>query len=172
MLAATACALLGSALLPSVGGADDVEALQAKVAVAREEAGSLATELQAAQAELATAEAQAEAASAREQRLAGLLAKGEARAARLAAEVKATERRLVAEKLRLSRARAALAARLVAIYESGAPSTASVILAASDFDELAMRSEYLERIEQSDADLADRVAQVRRRVAGALRRVT
>ena len=43
----------------------------------------------------------------------------------------------------LHRARAALSERLVAIYESGTPSTASVILASGSFDELATRTEYL-----------------------------
>ena len=82
-----------------------------------------------------------------------------------------TKRRLAAEKRRLHRARAALAARLVAIYESGSPSTASIILASDSIDELATRTEYLERIQQSDSDLAGRVAQVRRTVAAALQRV-
>jgi septal ring factor EnvC (AmiA/AmiB activator) len=166
--AAFACVLLGLALLPASGGAEDVEALRTKVASARDEAGALAAKLQAAQAELAAAEQEAAAASAREERLSALLASGEQRAARLAGKVRRTQRRLAAEKRRLRRARDVLAARLVAIYESGAPSTASVLLAASDFDELATRSEYLERIERSDAELADRVAQVRRTVAGAL----
>jgi septal ring factor EnvC (AmiA/AmiB activator) len=170
-LAAFACALLGLALLPVAGGAEDTEALQAKVAAAREEAESLTLRLQAAQSELATAQQEADVASDREQQLSALLASGEQRAARLAGEVADTQRRLMIEKRRLHRARSALAARLVAIYESGAPSTASVILASSDFDELATRTEYLERIEQSDADLADRVAEVRGSIAAALERV-
>lgn len=170
-LAALTCALLGLALLPVAGGAEDVEALQAKVAAAREEAESLSSRLQAAQSELAAAQQEADAASSREQQLSTLLASGEQRAARLADEVADTERRLTIEKRRLRRARSALAARLVAIYESGAPSTASVILASSDFEELATRTEYLERIEQSDADLADRVAEVRGSITAALERV-
>lgn len=170
--AALACAALGSALLPAgIAGAESATALQAKVSAAREEAGSLAEGLRATRAELAAAEQEATAASAREERLGALLATGEERAARLAVKVHSTEARLAAEKERLRRARAALAARLVAIYETGAPSTASVILGADDFDELATRSEYLEQIESSDAALADRVAEVRRAVAAALERV-
>lgn len=110
-------------------------------------------------------------ASAREQKLTTLLATGEEKAARLTAEVQRTKRRLAAEKRRLHRARVALASRLVAIYESGSPSTASIILASNSIDELATRTEYLERIQQSDSDLAARVAQVRRTVAAALQRV-
>jgi peptidoglycan hydrolase CwlO-like protein len=167
-----ACGLISVLLFSvAVSKAANIEALQNKVAAAREEAGSLVSKLQAAQSELAAAEGQAEAASAREQRLTALLATGEERAERLAAKVRQTQHRLAIEKKRLRRARAALASRLVAIYESGAPSTASVILASSDFEELATRTEYLERIEQSDSDLAGRVAQVRRSVTAALARV-
>ncbi len=165
-------ALIGFALLSAtVAGAASVGDLEAKVSAARSEAGSLAANLQAAQSELATAQAEADAASAREEELTGLLATGEERAARLASGVRRTQHRLAAERRRLRRARAALAERLVAIYESGSPSTASVILASGSFDELATRAEYLERIESSDSDLAGRVAQVRRTVAAALERI-
>jgi peptidoglycan hydrolase CwlO-like protein len=165
-------ALLGFALLSATGaGAASVGDLEAKVSAARSEAGSLAASLQAAQSELATAQTEADAASAREEELTGLLATGEERAAHLATGVRRTQRRLAAERRRLRRARAALAERLVAIYESGSPSTASVILASGSFDELATRTEYLERIERSDSDLAGRVAQVRRTVAAALERI-
>src|SRR5262249_55988088 len=82
-----------------------------------------------------------------------------------------TQHQLELAKERLRRARRVLAARLVAMYESGAPDTASVILAASSFDEMATRTEYLTRIQQSDSALAQRVASVRRAVAAALRRI-
>jgi septal ring factor EnvC (AmiA/AmiB activator) len=171
-LVALLCALLApSALAAAPASAAGISALQGKVSAGREEAGSLAGQLQAAQGELAAAQQEATAASAREQKLTTLLATGEERAARLAAEVQRTKRRLAAEKRRLQRARAALASRLVAIYESGSPSTASIILASNSIDELATRTEYLERIQQSDSDLAARVAQVRRTVAAALDRV-
>ena len=145
--------------------------LETKVSAARSEASSLTASLQAAQAELAAAQGEADAANAREEELTGLLATGEERAARLATDVRRTQRRLAAGKRRLHRARAALSARLVAIYETGVPSTASVILASDSFDELATRTEYLERIERSDSELAGRVAQVRRTVAAALERI-
>ncbi len=171
-LAILSFALLASALLlAATADGANIDGLQAKVAAARSEAGSLASKLQAAQAELAAAQEEAAAASAREERLTDLLAHGEERAARLAGEVEATQHHLAAEKKRLRRARGVLSQRLVAIYESGAPSTASVILASSDFEELAARTEYLDRIEQSDSDLARRVGQVRRSVTRELKLV-
>lgn len=172
LLAAFLSALLApTALEAAPASAADISTLQQKVAAGRDEAGSLAGQLQAAQGELAAAEQEAAAAGAREQKLTDLLATGEEKAARLADEVEQTQRRLAAEKRRLHRARGALATRLVAIYESGSPSTASVILASDSIDELATRTEYLQQIEQSDSDLASRVAQVRRTVAAALDRV-
>jgi septal ring factor EnvC (AmiA/AmiB activator) len=169
---ALACATFAVALvLAGAASATDIGALQAKVSTAREEASSLASQLQAAQGELATAQEEAAAASAREDKLTGLLTTGEERAAHLATDVRRTQRHLAAEKRRLHRARTALAQRLVAIYESGTPSTTSVILASTSYDELTTRTEYLDRIEQSDSDLASRVAQVRHSVAAALKRV-
>lgn len=171
-LVALACAVLGlCAGAVGIAGAASIDALQQKVSTAREEASSLAGQLQSAQAEVASAEGEAVAAASREEKLSALLATGEEKAARLAGEVRRTQRQLAAAKARLRRARKALADRLVAIYESGAPSTASAILASDDLDELAARTEYLERIQQSDTDLAERVAEVRLSVTRALRRV-
>jgi septal ring factor EnvC (AmiA/AmiB activator) len=171
-LAILSLALLVSALLlAATADGANIDSLRAKVAAARGEAGSLASKLRAAQAELAAAQEEAAAASAREEKLTDLLAHGEERAARLADEVRATQHHLAAEKKRLRRARGVLSRRLVAIYESGSPSTASMILGSSDFDELATRTEYLDRIERSDSDLAHRVEQVRRAVTHELKLV-
>lgn len=167
-----AIALLGLALLavaPALGA--EIGALQAKVDRARGEAAALGEEIRAAQGELLAAEGEAAAAASREQRLSALLATGQERAARLAGRVETAERRLWEEVRRLRRARRALAGRLVAIYRSGVPSTASVILASGDFDELAVRSEYLQRIEDHDAELAGRVEEVRDAVRRGLKRV-
>lgn len=158
-------------LVASVATAQEVGDLRAKVEQGREEAAALATEIRSVQEQVLAAEAEADAAATKERRLSGLLASGEERAAELAAEIAATERRLAAEKRRLRRARRALADRLVAIYMSGSPSTASVVLASGDLDELAVRSGYLERIERSDSELAGRVEEVRDAVRQDLRLV-
>jgi septal ring factor EnvC (AmiA/AmiB activator) len=167
-----AIALVVAAVLAAASAhAADVGALRDRVGAAREEAASLGAEIRSTQERLVTTEAEVAAAAARERHLADLLAHGRERAARLAAKVERAERHLEAERRRLSRARRVLADRLVAIYESGSPSTASVILASGDFDELATRTEYLERIEESDTELAARVEQVRDQVRRGLKRV-
>ncbi|HYP56229.1 MAG TPA: transglycosylase family protein, partial [Solirubrobacterales bacterium] len=88
-----------------------------------------------------------------------------------AADVATAERMLAREKRSLRRARGALADRLLAIYQGGSPSTASFVLASSDVDDFAARTEYLERIEESGAQLAERVEEVRDTVRLGLRRV-
>ncbi len=142
-------------------GAAEVDALEAKLAGARDEAVTLAAGLRESKERLAAAESEAAKAAAREERLSTLLAAGEERAAALSRELRTTREQLAIERARLQRSRRALAERLVAIYESGMPSTATLIFAAGDYDELSARAEYLRAIEESDSALADRVEQVR-----------
>jgi septal ring factor EnvC (AmiA/AmiB activator) len=160
--AALLCALLAVVLLSAPGaGAADADALETKLAGAREEAGSIAAGLRSSRARLAVAEGEAASAAAKEERLANLLAEGQERAAALSRKLSLTRRQLAVEKARLRRSRGALAARLVAIYESGTPSTASLIFGSGDYQELITRANYLRAIEESDSALADRVEQVR-----------
>jgi septal ring factor EnvC (AmiA/AmiB activator) len=167
-----AVAFLAVALLTVASArAADVGALRDKVGGAREEAAALGAEIRDTQERLAATEAEAAAAAARERRLTDLLAHGRERAARLAAKVARSERQLEAARERLRRARRALADRLVAIYMSGLPSTASIVLGSGDIDELEVRTEYLQRIEDSDTLLAARVEQVRNQVRHELKLV-
>jgi septal ring factor EnvC (AmiA/AmiB activator) len=163
--------LLAVLLVAASAEAADVGALRSKVERGRDEAAALGSQIRATQSRVAAAEGEAAAAASRERRLSVLLDHGRERAARLAAEVARTERHLEAERARLRRARRALAQRLVAIYENGSPSAASVILASSSYAELATRSEYLQRIEDSDTELAARVEQVRNAVRHELKLV-
>jgi septal ring factor EnvC (AmiA/AmiB activator) len=160
--AALLCALL-VALGAAAGraGATEAEQLEAKLATAREEAGSLSSQLQATTAELAGAEAEAKDAAAEEEELTALLAEGRERAAELADKLRVTRHRLAVEKARLQRSRAVLAERLVAIYESGTPSTADLVFGSGDYDDFVAQNDYLRAISEADSALADRVAEVR-----------
>ena len=167
-----AVALLFVALLAVASArAAEIGGLRDKVGGAREEAASLGAEIRDTQERLTATEAEAVAAAARERHLSDLLAHGRERAARLAAKVRRAERHLEEERARLRRARRALAQRLVAIYMSGTPSTASIVLGSGDINELEVRTEYLQRIEESDTQLAARVEQVRDEVRHELRAV-
>ncbi|MDQ2631317.1 MAG: transglycosylase family protein, partial [Actinomycetota bacterium] len=152
--------------------ATEAEKLEAKLASARDEASALAGQLQSTTAELAGAEAEADDAAAREEELTGLLAEGRERTAELARKLKATERRLAIEKARLRRSRQALAQRLVAIYESGVPSTESLVFGADDYEDFTTQSDYLQAISEADSALADRVADVRVAVQRQVEKVT
>jgi septal ring factor EnvC (AmiA/AmiB activator) len=155
------CALTAAVLAVAPAGAADAGALEAKLAGARDEAGSIAAGLRQSHQELAAAEGEAAAAEAREERLSGLLAEGEERAAELSRKLDATRKQLTLERARLRRSREALASRLVAIYESGTPSTADLVFGSGDYEELVTRADYMRAIEESDSALADRVAEVR-----------
>jgi septal ring factor EnvC (AmiA/AmiB activator) len=161
----SAVVLLAVVLLTvATAHAADIGALRDKVGGAREEAASLGARIRDTQERLAATEAEAAAAAARVRHLTDLLAHGRERAARLATKVDLSQRHLEAERRRLRRARHALADRLVAIYMSGSPSTASIVLGSGDINELEVRTEYLQRIEDSDTELAARVEQVRNSV--------
>jgi septal ring factor EnvC (AmiA/AmiB activator) len=159
------CALLAAVLafVPRAGAAD-AGRLEAKLSSARDEAGSIAAGLRVSREQLAVAEGEAATAAAKEERLSGLLAEGQERAAALSHKLNLTRKQLAAEKARLRRSRRALAARLVAIYESGTPSTASLVFGSGDYQELITRTNYLRAIEESDGALAGRVEQVRNEV--------
>jgi septal ring factor EnvC (AmiA/AmiB activator) len=160
--AASLCALL-AVLVAAVGtaSAGKADALEAKLAQARDEASSISSQLQATTAELAGAEAEAAKAQAREEKLSALLTEGRERAAELVRKLEATKHRLEVEKARLQRSRQVLADRLVAIYESGTPDAATLVLEADDYQDLVARNDYLRAINEADSALAERVAEVR-----------
>jgi septal ring factor EnvC (AmiA/AmiB activator) len=169
--AAFAAMLAALVLVAAPAGAASPGQLEAKLATAREEAGSIAAGLQQSHVELASAEAEAQHAENHERRLTELLAAGEARAAGLERRVERTRARLVRERARLARAREALANRLVAIYETGVADPTSLVLGSGDYEELATRAEYLRMISAADSALAGRVEQVRNEVKDAAERV-
>jgi septal ring factor EnvC (AmiA/AmiB activator) len=158
-------ALIALVLVFAAGAhAADRGKLEARLTAGREEASALSGELQASQAELAGAEAEAARAEHHEERLSGLLAEGEAREAQLSGEVRASRRRLAVEKSRLRRSRRDLAQRLVDIYETGTPDTASIILGSGSYEELVTRDTYLRTINEADSALANRVGETRDQV--------
>lgn len=160
--AASLCALL-ALLVVAVGtaSAGKTEALEAKLGKARDEASSLSSELQVTTAELGSAEAEAAKAQAHEETLGELLAEGRERAVQLARKLVDTRHRLAVEKARLQRSRQILAERLVAIYESGTPDAATLVLESDDYQDLVARNDYLRAINEADSALTERVAEVR-----------
>jgi peptidoglycan hydrolase CwlO-like protein len=149
-------------------GAQDVGTLESRIASARSEAQGLAADIEAKTAALAGARSQAVAAAQRESELTGLLAQGQERAAELAERVSVAEDRLAEARDRLERAIVVLENRLVAIYKGEFPDATTLILESDGFEDLVTRADYLERIEDADAELVARVRELRDQVASQL----
>ena len=166
-LSACVAALLVGVALP-VGAASvsaqDIGALQGKIDRARLEAQGLAAEIESNEAAIAQAQARAAAAAREEAQLTALLSAGREREAELTQQVSEAEDRLDAARERLQRALGVLAERLVAIYKGEVPDAATLILEADGFDDLVTRADYLQRLQESDADLAARVRSLREQV--------
>jgi septal ring factor EnvC (AmiA/AmiB activator) len=163
--------MVAALVLTASARAADPGQLEAKLASARDEAGAISNELRESRERMQVAEAEAAAAQAREQRLSGLLTQGEEHAAELSGELDRTRGQLAVAKARLRRSRQLLAARLVAIYESGTPDTATVFLGARDYQDLLAQADYLRVISESDSALASRVGDVRVEVEAEVERV-
>jgi septal ring factor EnvC (AmiA/AmiB activator) len=158
-------ALAGAAQATSIG------TLQARVNSARAQAQTLAGTVQ-----LRNAQFQAAAADARNaaQRLASIedeLANGRARLARIQHRVAIATIRLRKAQARLHREQGQLSDRLVAIYKSGTPDIASLLLNATSFSDLLTRESYLRKINDADQALVARVKAMRNRVRAALAQV-
>jgi murein DD-endopeptidase MepM/ murein hydrolase activator NlpD len=77
------------------------------------------------------------------------------------AELDAASERLARVRAQLKRALTALRERLVAMYETGSPDLVSVIIGSNDLDDLAARTEYLNRLHGMDEAVVGRVRDLR-----------
>jgi murein DD-endopeptidase MepM/ murein hydrolase activator NlpD len=112
---------------------DRVERLTGEVATLRNEEAAVRVRLDAKQAELD----------------------------RAIADLEVAKERLNAMRARLRRALIALRDRLVAIYETGTPDVLSVLVGASDYEDLVGRTEYLSQIGDMDEAIVTRVRDLR-----------
>jgi murein DD-endopeptidase MepM/ murein hydrolase activator NlpD len=87
------------------------------------------------------------------------------------AELDVAKKHLAVVKARLKRALVALRDRLVAMYETGTPDVLSLILQSDGYDELATRTEYLERIHGMDEAVVGRVRDLRNQVRNTVARL-
>jgi septal ring factor EnvC (AmiA/AmiB activator) len=164
-------ALVAFAVSALPARAGSIGTLQAKVDQARSEAQTLAAAVQLRGAELAAAAHDANAAAQRQRAVESELARGAARAGRLEAAVTAAHERLLAAQARLRRVQDRLSRRLIAIYKSGTPDMATVLLEADGFSDLLTRAAYLQQINNADQAIVGRIASLRDQVQSALERV-
>ena len=168
IVAASLAAIAALGLSATQVGAQDIGTLESRIATARGDAQGVAADIEAKTAALAEARASAAAAAQREAELAGVLAQGRERAAALAQRVTEAEARLAEARDRLRRAIDVLEQRLVAIYKGEVPDATTLLLEADGYEDLITRADYLERIEDADAELVDRVRALREQVEAQL----
>ena len=161
-----ACGALS--LTAAQSGAQSIDELNDRIEAAKAEAQALGSQIQSATDGLAAAQQQAIDAAQREAELNAVLLKGQAKERRLEVAVAESAAELAAARRQLTRSRNALSNRLVAIYRTGMPDMATLILQADGFDDLATRAEYLRRIEEADAALVSRVRITREEVSDRL----
>jgi peptidoglycan hydrolase CwlO-like protein len=87
------------------------------------------------------------------------------------AELEAEKERLARIRERLQRALGVLRDRLVAIYETGSPDVVSVVLESETWAQASVRAEYLNRIQDYDDSVADRVKALRDQAKEAVARM-
>jgi peptidoglycan DL-endopeptidase CwlO len=90
---------------------------------------------------------------------------------RAVGELDVAKKHLAIVRARLHRALTALSQRLVAIYETGNPDLLSVVLNASDYNELVNRTEYLNQIHGMDEAIIGRVRILRNQVRSTVARL-
>jgi septal ring factor EnvC (AmiA/AmiB activator) len=87
---------------------------------------------------------------------------------RATAALEAEEAHLERVRARLDRAIEALSSRLVAMYEAGSPDVVNAILESSDWSEMTAQTEYMNRIQDYDDAVVERVKDLRDQVRGAV----
>ena len=87
------------------------------------------------------------------------------------AELDAAQERLEELRKRLAAAVELLEERLVAIYKTAEPDLITVVLQSDGFDDLLERTEYLQRLEEQDAEIVTRVRELRDEMRETVERV-
>jgi murein DD-endopeptidase MepM/ murein hydrolase activator NlpD len=87
------------------------------------------------------------------------------------AQLDAAQAHLARVRSHLKRALTALRERLVAMYETGSPDVISVLVGSSSLDDLAARTEYLDRLHGMDEAVVGRVRDLRDQVRGLVTRL-
>lgn len=171
-MAALALAALGALalVLASVGRAPaqdpqaELDAAQADLSEAQDQKGVLTTEIDEFSGKI--------------EQLSGEVATLRNREAIVEAELQRTQEQLnvehdalVALRGRLRRSLNVLGNRLIEIYKADTPDTLTVLLESDGFADLMERFEYLQRIEESDSDIVDRVRTLRNDTEGTVERI-
>ena len=152
---AAACAV---AVLAGAAPAQDLQErlseTEQKLERVEEKKGVLTTEISAFTERISTLEGQVADLRNKEAQVAEALAAKQA-------ELESAQAQLVILRDRLKRAISILEARLVAIYKTGEPDLLTVVLDSEGYGDLVERTEYMQRLEEQDSSIVERVRGLR-----------
>lgn len=173
--AASICALLvASPAAPAQDLQSKLEAKQSKLDEVRERRGVLTTTISHYGDRIDSLTGEVAGIRNREAAVRARLATKQAELDGAVAELDVAKGRLDELRSHLKRALGALRDRLIAMYETGSPDVISVIVGSSGIDDLAARTEYLDRLHGMDEAVVGRVRELRngvRRIVSRLRGV-
>ncbi len=161
---AALCSLLLAGPAPAEDLQAQLEAKQAKLEEVGERKGVLTSTISRYGEEIEQLTGEVAAIRSREAAVRARLEAKQAELDEAVAELEVAKDRLEELRSRLKRALVALRERLVAMYETGSPDLLSVIVGSGDFDDLAARAEYLDRLHGMDEAVVGRVRELRDQV--------
>jgi murein DD-endopeptidase MepM/ murein hydrolase activator NlpD len=175
-LLAAAAALVALLLVPAAAPAEDLqsqlEAKQSQLGKVEERKGVLTTTISRYGAAIDRLTTEVAGIRNREAAVRGRLVAKQAELDEAVAELTTARERLLRLRAHLERALVALRKRLVAMYEMGSPDVISVLVGSNDLEDLAARTEYLNRLHGMDEAVVGRVRDLRdqvRELVGRLR---
>src|SRR3954467_13149337 len=152
--------LVADAGNPSAGAAslsNKIQKVQGKIGRKKGTERVLSTEIAAYSARIDRLQLKITRLRTRESRVQGALDRNLQELAQIQADLRAERARLVRLRARLGEARAALATRLVEIYQSDQPDLVSVVLSAKGFADLIERADFIQRISDQDRSIVNLV---------------
>ncbi|HEU4392080.1 MAG TPA: peptidoglycan DD-metalloendopeptidase family protein [Solirubrobacterales bacterium] len=161
---AALCTLLVASPAPAEDLQSQLEAKQQKLEEVGERKGVLTTTITRYREEIDQLTGEVAAIRTREAAVRVRLEAKQAELDKAMAELDVAKDKLEELRSRLKRALVALRERLVAMYETGSPDLLSVIVGSSGVDDLAARTEYLDRLHGMDEAVVGRVRELRDQV--------
>jgi peptidoglycan DL-endopeptidase CwlO len=174
-LCAAAAALLAFLLLPALAPAQDLqsklEAKQSQLQEVEDKKGVLTTTISRYGDEIDRLTGEVADIRNREAAVRERLVAKQAELDAAVAELNTAKDRLRRLRAHLKRALVALRERLVAMYELGSPDVVSVLVGSNDLEDLAARTEYLDRLHGMDEAVVGRVRELRDQVQNLVSRL-
>lgn len=150
---------------------EKLDATQSKLSKVRESQSSLSATIEEQNKAIDAMLGEVSRLRQRQLALEGELAAKQVELDRASAKLAAEKRRLARIRARLRRALGVLRQRLVAIYEAGSPDVLSVVVDSASWSQLNARTEYLNRVQDYDDAIAERVKGLRDEAKAAVRRM-